>query len=52
MVNFPNHIPDCDSSSPALLNFFLYSVASICSTITSPPMGKSDHVVVSVSIDF
>ena len=52
MVNFPNPIPDCDSSSPALLNFFLYSVASICSTITSPPMEKSDHVVVSVSIDF
>ena len=26
--------------------------ASICSTIVFPPLGNSDHVVVSVSIDF
>ena len=24
MVNFPNHIPDCDSHSPALLDVFLF----------------------------
>ena len=24
MVNFPTRIPDCDSHSPALLDFFLY----------------------------
>ena len=52
MVNFPTWIPDCDSHSPALLDFFLSSDASICSTITFPPLGNSDHVVVSVCIDF
>ena len=26
--------------------------ASICSTMAFPPLGNSDHVVVSVSIDF
>ena len=52
MVNFLTRIPDCDSHSPALLNLFLSSDASICSTMTFPPLENSDHVVVSVSIDF
>ena len=52
MVNFPTRIPDCDSHSPALLDFFLSSDASICSTTAFPPLGNSDHVVVLVSIDF
>ena len=52
MVNFPTWIPDCVSHSPALLNFFLSSDTSICSTMAFPPLGHSDHVVVSVSIDF
>ena len=52
MVNFPTWIPDCDSHSPALLDFFLSSDASICSTMAFPPLGNSDHVVASVSIDF
>ena len=52
MVNFPTRIPDCDSHSPALLELFLSSDASICSTMVFPPLGNSDHVVVSVSIDF
>ena len=52
MVNFPTGIPDCDSHSPALLNLFLSSDASICSTMVFAPLGNSDHVVVSVSIDF
>ena len=52
MVNFPTWIPDCDSHSPALLDLFLSSDASICSTMAFPPLGNSDHVVVSVSIDF
>ena len=51
MVNFPTRIPDCDSHSPALLDLFLSSDASICSTMAFPPLGNSDHVVVSVSID-
>ena len=52
MVNFPTRIRDCDSHSPALLDLFLSSDASICSTMAFPPLGNSDHVVVSVSIDF
>ena len=51
-VNFPTRIPDCDSHSPALLNLFLSSDASICSTIAFPPLGNSDHAVVSVFINF
>ena len=39
MVNF---------HSPALLDLFLSSDASICSTMAFPPLGNSDHVVVSV----
>ena len=52
MVDFPTRIPDCDSHSPALLDLFISSDASICSTMDFPPLGNSDHVVVSVSIDF
>ena len=52
IVNFPTRIPDCDSHSPALLDLFISSDASICSTRAFPPLGNSDHVVVSVSIDF
>ena len=46
MVNFPTWIPDCDSHSLALLDFFPSSDASICSTMTFPPLGNSDHGVV------
>ena len=52
MVNFPTRIPDCDSHSPALLDLFISSSASICFTMAFPPLGNSNHVVVSVSIDF
>ena len=52
MVNFATWIPDYDSHSPALLDFFLSSDASISSTMAFPPLGNSDHVFVSVSIDF
>ena len=52
IVNFPTRNPDCDSHSLALLDLFLSSDASICSTMAFPPLENSDHVVVSVSIDF
>ena len=52
MVNFPTRIPDSDSHSPALLDLFVSSDGIICSTMAFPSMGNSDHVVVSVSIDF
>ena len=51
MVNFPIWIPGCDSHSPALLDLFLSSQASVCSTMSFLPLGNSDHVVVLVSID-
>ena len=52
MVNFPSRIPDSHSHSPALLDLFISSDASICSTMAFPSLGNSFHVVVSVSIDF
>ena len=52
MVNFPTRIPGCDCHSPALLDLFLSSDASICSTMAFLPLGNSDHIVVLVSIDF
>ena len=51
-LNFPTQIPDCDSHSPAILESFVSSDASICSTLAFPPLGNSDHAVVSVSINF
>ena len=38
--------------SPALLDLFISSDASICSTMAFPLLVNSDHDVVSVSIDF
>ena len=52
MVKFPTRIPGCNSHSPALLDLFISCDASIYSTMTFPPLENSDHVVVSVSIDF
>ena len=52
MVNFPTQIPDCDYHSPVHLDFFLSPDASICSTMAFPPLGNSDHVFASLSIDF
>ena len=52
MVNFPTRIPDSDSYNPVLLDLFISSDISICSTMAFPPLKNSDHVVVPVSIDF
>ena len=51
-VNFSTWIPDCDSLSPALLDYFFSSDTSICSTKVFSSLQNSDHVVVSVSNDF
>ena len=51
MVNFSTRIPDCDSQSCSF-GLFLSSDASICSTMAFPPLGNSDHVVHSVSINY
>ena len=52
LVNFPTQIPDFDSHSPALLDLFPSSDASISFTKAFPPLENSDYVAVSVSIDF
>ena len=52
IVNFPTHIPDCDSQSTPFLNFFLSCDCSICNTMDYPLLGHFDHAVASVSIDF
>ena len=52
MVNFPMRIPDSDSHSSALLDLFLSSDTSICSTIAFPPLGNFDQTVTSVSNEF
>ena len=52
VINFPTRIPDCNPHSPALLDWFLSPDASICSTMTFAPLGNSDHLGISVSIDF
>ena len=52
IFNFPTRIPSCDSHSPALLDLFISSDTSICSTMALHLLGNSDHVFVSVSIDF
>ena len=52
MVNFLTTILDCDSHSPALLDLFVSSGASICSLKASLPLGNSDHIFVSVFIEF
>ena len=52
MFNCPTQIPDCDFLSLALFDLFLSSKASIYFTVAFPPLGNSDHVVVSVSVNF
>ena len=52
MVNFPTRIPNCNFHSPILLDLFIFSDAIICSEMAFPPLENSDHVVVSVPIDF
>ena len=52
MVNFPIWLLDRGSHSPALLDLFLSSETCIWSTMPFPLLGYSDHVAISVSINF
>ena len=52
MVHFPTRIPDCDSHSTVLLDLFLSSDVSICSTMAFSPLGNSDHVVSQFPLTF
>ena len=49
MVNFPTHIPDWDSHSLALLDFF---ISGIWSGMVFTPLENSDHVIGSVAFFF
>ena len=50
VVDFPTCISDCDTHRPALLDLFLTSDPELCSL--GAFLGNSDHVVVSVYVDF
>ena len=52
MVNVPTEMPGCDFHRPALLDFFLSSDASICSTVAFLPLENSDYIVVSIPTGF
>ena len=52
MANVPTRIHDCDSQSPAHLDFFVSSDDSIFSKKVLPQIRNSDVLVVSFSIDF
>ena len=52
VVGFPTRIPGCGSHGHALLYLFISSGVSICSTMAFSPLENSDHVFISVSIDF
>ena len=43
---------DCESHSPALLDLFISSDTSLCSTMAVPLLRNSDNVLASVSINF
>ena len=45
-------ISDCDSHGPALLDLFISSDCSICSTMAFPPLENFDHVVSQFSLTF
>ena len=51
-LDFPSWIPHCDFDSPALLDFFLSSHPSICSTMAFHPLWNTDHVFLSHSLEF
>ena len=52
IVGFPTHIPDREDHHPYLLDLFLCSNPDSCSVSSHPPLGKSDHVVVGVDVDY
>ena len=43
-------VPDCESHTPVLLQVFLSSDPSICSSVAFPPLGSSDHVAISTDL--
>ena len=52
IVDFPTFILDRDNHQPYLLGLFLCSNPYSCTVSSHPPLGKSDHMVVSVDLKF
>ena len=52
MVSLPSRIADYDPHRPTVLDLFISSDTSICSTVAFHLLGNYDIAVVSVSIDF
>lgn len=52
IVSFITRIPECDSQSPALLNFFLLFYLGIYSAVTFTLLGNYDHVTLPCFIYF
>ena len=52
MLTFLLKSPTVTLKSPALLDLFISSKASICSTMAFPPLGSFDHVAVLDFVDF
>ena len=52
IVDFPTRIPYCDDHQPYLLDLFLSSNPDSCTVASHTPLGKSDHIVVSVDVKF
>ena len=51
IIDFLAVTPNCDVQSSALLDVLLASNVNLCSAADFPPLGNSDHVVVSVPIE-
>ena len=51
LPRFPTRIPDIPGQFPSLLDLFLTSVPEFCTPTRLPPLGSSDHCVISISID-
>ena len=52
IVDFPTHIPDHADHQPYLLDLSLCSNPDYCTVASHPPLGKSDHMVVSFDVKF
>ena len=52
MVGFPTRIPDRDDHQPYLLDLFFCSNPDSSDVASHPPLGKSNHMVVSVDVRF
>ena len=52
VVDFPTRIPDRDDHQPYLLDLFLCSNPDSCTVASHPLLGKSDHMVISVDVQF